>query len=330
MDNPQIFKDPNRAFARLAAPFWNIDPDNLEHVADRGNSVYRGRLDGDVVYLRLTNPDYRAKSELQGELDFVEHLHQQRVKVAAPLWSFNQHLVETVENENAEMYASVFQNAVGDVVQRGDGAWNEAFFRKWGQRLGEIHRAATTFQPKNGRDRWQWPDEYFFRHADRLFPPDDDTVRQEYTAILEYLEGLPKNSATYGMTHADFAPGNFHYDPAKGITAFDFGNCCYHWFLSDIAISLSIILWLPKAERDQNAEWLLAGYRSVFPLNDALFAEISWFLRLRMVYVYLSRLWYFGEQPTPDQQTILTRLRNLVLKRICWEDEEVGQSWRTG
>lgn len=143
MSNPLPPQDPNRAIARHAAALWGIDPIDLEHVADRGNSVYRGQLNDQIVYLRLTNPEYRSKSELQGELDFVKHLHQQKVKVAAPIWSANQ-------------------------------------------------------------------------------------------------------------------------------------------------------LWVEE------------------------------------VYVYLSRLWYFGEQPTPEQQTILTRLRNIVLKRIWWQDQEVGQSWRTG
>lgn len=52
---------------------------------------------------------------------------------------------------------------------------------------------------------------------------------------------LPRRADNYDMTHADFAPQNFNYDPAAGITSFDFGNCGDHWFVSDLLISLSTL-----------------------------------------------------------------------------------------
>jgi Ser/Thr protein kinase RdoA (MazF antagonist) len=123
---------------------------------------------------------------------------------------------------------------------------------------------------------------------------------------------------TYGMTHADFGPRNFNYHPELGIIAFDFGNCCYHWYISDLAIALSTLRRWPSDERDRYRDWLLAGYQEVFPIDGELLANISWFFRLRILYVYLDRLMLFGPTPTAEQQATLHELRRNVHERFEW------------
>ena len=91
---------------------------------------------------------------------------------------------------------------------------------------------------------------------------------------------------------------------------FDFGNCCHHWFVSDVVISLSTLRRLP--ERDQYRDWLLTGYRRVRPLEGPAWEARAWFMRLRVLYVYLSRLRKFGRQPTPEERQTLEVLRALV------------------
>jgi Ser/Thr protein kinase RdoA (MazF antagonist) len=123
---------------------------------------------------------------------------------------------------------------------------------------------------------------------------------------------------TFGMTHADFGPRNFNYHPELGITAFDFGNCCYHWYISDLAIALSTLRRYPRHERDRYRDWLLSSYQEVSPIDQQLLADISWFLRLRILYVYLDRLMLFGPSPTAEQQATLGELRRNVHERYEW------------
>jgi Ser/Thr protein kinase RdoA (MazF antagonist) len=111
------------------------------------------------------------------------------------------------------------------------------------------------------------------------------------------------------------------------LSSIDFGNCGQHWFMWDIAISLSVVLWLPYVEQSQIRHWLLAGCKSMLPIVPEMLAELDWFLRLRMIYVYLSRLWWFGERPTSHQQLVLDHLRYLVHHPVTWDNVN-APSWR--
>jgi Ser/Thr protein kinase RdoA (MazF antagonist) len=105
-----------------------------------------------------------------------------------------------------------------------------------------------------------------------------------------------------GMIHADLGPQNFRYHPEIGVTAFDFDNCCRHWFLYDIAVALSVLRLRP--EREQLVQWIFKGYRDLGPLpgDPGLLRPL---LRLRLLYVYCDRLYSFGVAPGPDQTNIL-------------------------
>jgi Ser/Thr protein kinase RdoA (MazF antagonist) len=135
---------------------------------------------------------------------------------------------------------------------------------------------------------------------------------------LGWFARLPVISDTYGMTHADFGPRNFNYHPELGVTAFDFGNCCYHWYISDLAIALSTLRRWPCDERCRYRDWLLDGYQEVFPIDEKLLSNLDRFLRLRILYVYLDRLMLFGSTPTPAQQATLDELRKSVHEPFEW------------
>lgn len=172
--------------------------------------------------------------------------------------------------------------------------------------------------PATAARRWQWCEEGFIALAPQLIPAEDTASHRELEAVLRRLDELPVNTGTFGIIHADFAPQNFNYDPALGITTFDFGNCCYHWYLSDIAISLSTIRRRPAEVRNQYRAWIIEGYRGHYPIDDELLSDISWLIRLRILYVYLSRLALFGPNPTPEDQETLRWMRNEVHAKFTW------------
>ncbi len=59
----------------------------------------------------------------------------------------------------------------------------------------------------------------------------------KYRDLRAYLDTLPQDSDSYGLVHSDFYFSNFFVDDSK-ITLFDFDDCCYAWFVYDIAMSL--------------------------------------------------------------------------------------------
>jgi Ser/Thr protein kinase RdoA (MazF antagonist) len=100
------------------------------------------------------------------------------------------------------------------------------------------------------------------------------------------------------------------------ITAFDFGNCCYHWFISDLAISLSTVR--RKENRDQIKDNILNGYAVVKSVPGNVDELIDLFIRLRVIYVYLSRLHFWSDNRTSQQIKDLEMLRSRVHSKTGW------------
>jgi Ser/Thr protein kinase RdoA (MazF antagonist) len=307
-----MYPIPAEAAGRALA-LWNSDAGSLAHIATSGNAVYRFAEGGTPRILRLTHPSHRAHPHTEAELAFLRHLSSAGVRVNAPVPSRAGRDAEQVDGFSA----CVLTWTPGIVVTADSPEWDEAFFREWGRSLGAIHRAARDY---GGPPRWEWTDEYLIADALAIFPADDAPVRAEFERVMAALTDLPRTRETYGMIHADYAPGNFHYVPGDGIHAFDFGNCCGHWFLSDIAISLSVLRRRP--ERDQLRAWLLAGYHEAFPIDRALLAHLDTFIQLRILYVLLSRLEWFGPNPDAAQRETLDLLRRAVLDRFTWPLED--------
>jgi Ser/Thr protein kinase RdoA (MazF antagonist) len=314
----------HRSLAETAAALWQIDPATLAPVSSRAHAVYAGRLEGNPVYLRLTNPQFRSFIETQAECDFLAHLEHQGVAVAAPLRSARERHVETVAaggEAGPEWSAVVFGEAPGAEVTYGSEAWNDAFVTAWGQALGRVHQAALAWRPVAGWERKHWDEDYWIRNAYLLLPAEDTHALVQYEVLMAYFRDLPRTPETYAMTHGDFAPQNFRYDPVRGITAFDFANAGYHWLMWDLATSLSFGLRLGQSERHRFRTALIRGYGAEFPAGLAHMEQLDWFLRLRVFYVYLSRLWWFGPQPTPEQQRILAHWRRLIDQPIRWRND---------
>ena len=64
----------------------------------------------------------------------------------------------------------------------------------------------------------------------------------------------PKIADSYGLIHNDFNDGNFTVDYDNGdITVFDFDDCCYFWFMYDLACAweggIGRVMFRPLAER---------------------------------------------------------------------------------
>jgi Ser/Thr protein kinase RdoA (MazF antagonist) len=298
--------------AERALERWRADPGPLTHIATFGNTVYRFSEDGVPRILRLTHPAHRTPDQTRAEMAFLDHLGANGVRVNVPVRSRAGHPVETIDGCSA----CVLTWIPGIVVTPDSEHWNGALFREWGASLARIHSAATGY---TGPARWTWYEEDLVVRAPDLIPAGDTEVRAEFDRLIEVVQRLPQHDQAFGMTHADYAPGNFHYVPGEGIHAFDFGNCCTHGFVSDLAISLSVLRH--HRERDRYRAWLLSGYRGVRAIDPEWLAHLDDVIRLRIMYVLLSRLEFFGPHPDDVQRVTLAALRSAVLERFTWPME---------
>jgi len=298
---------------------WQGDVSSVEHIGDRGNSVFSFRdPEGNVQILRFTDPDFRSFAELAAELDFVNHLYDAGVPVARALPTTDNKFAFVEECASGDLICSSVAYAPGLEVQEDSPHWNRHFFLEWGRNLALIHQAASAYRPDESKPkRWQWEDEILIARAEQLIPREDKKSLEELQGIVGRCKALSKPASEFGLIHADHAPQNFRFDPEKKrITAFDFGNCCYHWFVSDLAISLSTVRRKPN--REQIRENILEGYFSIRSLPPNLDELIDLFIRLRVIYVYLSRLHLWSENRTPEQTEQIETFRKSVHAQTGW------------
>lgn len=305
--------------ARFAVEHWSGDPQSVERLGDFGNSVFSFKnQDGKLQILRFTDPEFRSFEEVLAELSFVNHLYNDGVPAANAIPNTDGQLAVQIPCSPGVLICSSVSYARGIEVQEGSPHWTEDFFQEWGCNLALIHESSSRFIPSSGtHERWQWQNEILIQRAKQLIPKGDGKSLEEFNEVMDRCMALPMNPGEFGLTHADHAPQNFRYDlVTKKITAFDFGNCCYHWFVSDLAISLSTVRRKPN--REQIKENILKGYSRVRVLPDNYEELIDLFIRLRVLYVYLSRLHLWSVNRTLKQQRDLDLLQSRVHAKIGW------------
>jgi Ser/Thr protein kinase RdoA (MazF antagonist) len=296
-----------RAVAHWARPCSAaVAAAGLEPLGVSGSAVWRWPAGGGTWrVLRLVDPAHRTRAQTESELAFMRHLAARGVAVAEPLPSTAGGWTVPVDG----FVASAVTWADGAFVTDGPG-----LDRAWGAALAGLHEAAASY---DGPARWEWHDEPWLAEADRLLPADDAAARAEWARLRAVLDGLPRTGEGYGTIHGDHGPQNFRWDASTGaLTTFDFANACRHWYAMDVTIALSTLRRDPA--RDRRRADLLAGYRSVRPLEAASWAAWPALLQLRILYVYLSRLDAFGPVPDAAQRATLAALRAQVASRVTW------------
>lgn len=306
--------------AKKAVLPWNGQPASVTHLGDRGNSIFSFlNSENKLQIIRFTDPDFRTLPELKAELNFITYLYNSGVPVARPLKSKNHQFYFNFPCQSGDLICSSIAFADGNEIQEDSPLWNNTYFYEWGKNLGLIHKAASQYQIQPSEPkRWIWSDEILIKNSHLLIPQSDQKTKDELQEIIDICMSLEINNLNYGLIHADHAPQNFRYDQSTQIiTAFDFGNCCYHWFISDLAISLSTVR--RKKNREQIRENILAGYSQVFVLPPNYSELIELFIRLRVVYVYLSRLHLWSVDTTVEQKQNIELLRNMVHTKSGWK-----------
>jgi len=301
--------------AKLVVANWNGNASTLKHLGNSGNSVFEYQMDnGQKQILRFTDDSFRTHEDVKGELEYLQHLEQENTPCNYPICTNDKALTTKFETDEAIFICSSLTYVEGEFVTSTSLFWNEDLFKAWGKNLGLIHQASKSYQVEKYKT-WEWNEENLFREIDELLPKSDILIKKAFVNILNELAKYPKNINNYGMIHADHAPQNFHYSPErKEIVAFDFGNSCFHWYLSDIAISFTSLRKLPELAQEEVKKYLIKSYTDYIDLPENHEVKIDLFIRLRNIYVYLSRLHWFGANPNQQQQIQLGLTRERVMQ----------------
>lgn len=188
------------------------------------------------------------------KLSFVRYLAGRGVNVACPQLSINGRLTEVVTSGQDSFIVSS-ENVVPclHLNTHNPLEWNEAFFFRWGQIIGQSHECTTSYllwrkadalapkepptQIHDWNDEWQSFNEWC----------QEDVVRERWHEIRNQLAKLPIEPNSYGLIHNDPHLWNILVEGSR-LTLIDFDLAGYHWFMMDLGIAIYTALCLAKPE----------------------------------------------------------------------------------
>lgn len=290
--HPELVRRFSAPIRDEAARRHGLSPEALTELAAFENYVYEAENDlGDSVILRISHSSRRTLDYTLGEVEFVRYLAAAGLPVSPPVLSESGQFVERIEDREAGQYfvVTAFERAEGivfdDAPPLKDRFWRPPLFRDLGRLFGRLHERARTYRPSSPRLKRQEWHEYDVVDIGRFAPPEERLVRERTAAIIARLQALPRTPEHYGLIHADLHPHNFCFAEGK-LTAFDFDNCEYAWFVKDIAVLLFyIVRGEPRERRDEAAAAFLGpfleGYREVRPCEAEWLAAVPDLLSLQ-------------------------------------------------
>lgn len=248
--------------------------------------VYEWTRPDGVVFVKATWSGRRTREQIVAELQFVRHLAEAGVSVAAPV-PMSGDLVRTVPAGDGAFHVSATRAAPGRRLAKDE--LETSHFEQLGALLAQLH--AVGRQPEARaliEARPSWED----AHAALLPFATDPRIAARTRALLEELAGLPRDPDVFGLIHSDVHLGNVLWADARP-TAFDFDDCLGFWYASDIAIVLYYTLSsapgsaAAQAEFDHHRTALRRGYERVGALPDAAWQTVPRFMDLREAVLYL-------------------------------------------
>jgi len=283
----------NDNILRQAAVFYEIAFEDLVFVGGFENFIYGFHKDSDDFIMRISHESHRTLSQVASELDFVNFLANYDANVSLPVLSIHQRLVEQVYASDGSYFTiSVYTKALGERPRKE--MLGPDFFESYGRTIGSFHWLTKMYQPALGIDRrFKWDEDPLLVHADEYLPKEDAIILERFHTLVNEINTLKINKNNYGLIHTDIHAGNFFVKDNE-LTVFDFDDCCYMWFVSDIAIALFYYIDSLKATETEKVDkatffmkHFMTGYLKENKLPKKDFLEIDKFLRLRELVLYI-------------------------------------------
>ncbi|MBQ3979321.1 MAG: phosphotransferase [Lachnospiraceae bacterium] len=265
------------------------------------NDIYICSRGGEKKYvLRISATGDRTEEDYLAETEFVHYLAEGGALVADVIPSKSGRLVERIASENATdkavTFVSLFEFAKGMLLSDNgyryrEGAPLTEYFYNIGKTLGAIHRLARKFTPKHRRA--DYFDKFNMDYIGQLIPDEYAELKAAIADRIRQFRELPRTSDNYGLVHFDFCDGNYHVDMSNGdVTVFDFDNCCYCWYMFDLAhLWTHGIGWFMQerdaSKRREGMEWyfnhILSGYRSETDVSEEELSRLPLYIDMTII-----------------------------------------------
>lgn len=305
-----------------AAGKYGVDRAKTKNLGGFENYVFEVYKDGTPYILRLTHSSHRSKSELEGELQWINYLHDNEVNVSLVHESMSGSLVEEIKTGETSFFVCLFDKAPGRMVKVDGDLFEPALFETWGETVGKLHRVTKGFVLDSGRrDRWDQDDLLDFELY--LNRTRDAEIIAKGIELVKEIKALPENPANFGLIHSDIHPGNFFYNEGE-IHVFDFDDSTYHWYISDIAIPLYYSTWWKYRSESLEVRsrfgevflyHFLKGFQKEHQIEPEWITKIPLFLKLRdfELYTVFHKKWDMASI-NKEQQQLVEQIRERIIR----------------
>ncbi len=294
------------------------------------NLVYTCDKEGaGAKIIRIAFLKDRSREDLLGEVEYIRYLHDHGASVSNAISSCNGNLLEEIAHEGHPLFVCVFEKAKGKLLVDNHYRYREGvplteYFYNCGKVLGKMHHLSKEYKPVHRR--YDFFEKYNAGYIDQLIPGSLPLLKEKLVHLLKTLEGLDKNRESFGMVHFDYSDGNYMIDFETGqITAFDFDNSCFCWYLYDLANLWTHGVGWVQYERDAGKrnhfmegyfKTVLEGYRSETGIADSMLELMPLFIQVTLMESIVDAFEVMrnnGEDPACDEGL------SYVIK--CMEDD---------
>lgn len=271
---------------RPCLPLWNLPQDAALRLVHRSeNATYEAAAER-RIFLRLHRAGYHTPAEIASELAWLAALNAAAVTPCAlPLPARDGRMLQTVTLHGVPRHLVAFAAIDGREPAAGDDL--AGWFSRLGTITARLHRHARTWPRPPGFARKRWDIETILgpraHWGDWRATPGLDAAHASILARLASdlaarLTAYGVAPSRFGLIHADLRLANLLID-GEQLTAIDFDDCGFSWWMYDFAAAVSFIEDDPRLP--QLARLWAEGYRTVAPLAPENVAVLPVLVMLR-------------------------------------------------
>lgn len=258
-----------RHIAELACQQYRLSVNEMKFIHHGENTTYRLYTEDKRSYLlRLHRINYQTREYIESELTWLQAIAEDTdLSVQRIVCNIDNEIVTTVTSpfDNAERMVTMLTWEAGRIYQ-----WHQSWqVRLAGTTLAKLHNHVLAYQPPTSFSRPVNDIDLVLTDAYKASSTQDKRLKQIYPMIQRQantiISTLGRDSHQFNLTHADFHAGNCLIKDGVAVPI-DFDDCCYGYFLYDIASSLVSI-----ANRDNGEELIAAfidGYQQVRKFDE--------------------------------------------------------------
>lgn len=233
------------------------------------NDTYSIENEGVRYIFRVYHINWRTKSEIQAELDFILFLNQKSIPVSYPISDAEGKLIQEFNAPEGKRYGVLFSFAEGEKIMD----LSPEMLFKIGKTIAKIHQHSHHLSI----NRIEYTPSVLlsdsFKKIQLFLPHNSDELIflvNTKNEILKILSAVDLTQIRKGAVHLDIWADNINVDSNNDFTIFDFDFCGNGCLVLDYAYHI-VMLFITTPSNDTFLEKEKAfqeGYFSIQPLSE--------------------------------------------------------------